>query len=67
MNGEVFEYAVVRVMPRVERGEAINVGVIVYAKAFGYLCARIVLDQARLGCSRRSSSHEHYPQAGAYR
>ena len=48
MKGEVFEYAVVRVVPRVERGEAINVGVIVYAKAFRYLCARIVLDQARL-------------------
>jgi hypothetical protein len=45
---EVFEYAVVRVVPRVERGEAINVGVIVYAKAFRYLCTRIVLDEQRL-------------------
>jgi len=28
---EVFEYALIRVVPRVERGEAVNVGVIVYA------------------------------------
>lgn len=45
---EVFEYAVVRVVPRVERGEAINVGVIVYAKSFRYLSARIALDEKRL-------------------
>jgi hypothetical protein len=45
---EVFEYAVVRVVPRVERGEAINVGVIVYCKARKYLCARIDLDTERL-------------------
>ncbi|HEX6527383.1 MAG TPA: DUF3037 domain-containing protein [Streptosporangiaceae bacterium] len=47
-TAEVFEYAVVRVVPRVERGEAINVGVIVYCKARKYLCARIELDERRL-------------------
>jgi hypothetical protein len=45
---EVFEYALVRVVPRVERGEAINVGVIVYCQAYRYLCARIELDERRL-------------------
>ena len=45
---EVFEYALVRVVPRVERGEAINVGVIVYSQAYRYLCARIELDERRL-------------------
>jgi hypothetical protein len=45
---EVFEYALLRVMPRVERGEAINAGVIVYSQAYRYLCARIELDEARL-------------------
>ena len=45
---EVFEYALVRVVPRVERGEAINVGVIVYSQAYRYLCARIGLDERRL-------------------
>ena len=45
---EVFEYALIRVVPRVERGEAINVGAIVYSKAYRYLCARIVLSEERL-------------------
>jgi hypothetical protein len=45
---EVFEYALIRVVPRVERGEAINAGVIVYAQAYRYLCARLGLDESRL-------------------
>jgi len=45
---EVFEYALVRVIPRVERGEAINAGVIVYSHSHRYLAARIELDVARL-------------------
>jgi hypothetical protein len=45
---EVFEYALIRVVPRVERGEAVNVGVIVYAQAFRFLRARIELDEPRL-------------------
>ena len=43
-----FDYAVVRVMPRVERGELINAGVIVSCPTEGYLAARIALDVARL-------------------
>jgi hypothetical protein len=45
---EVFEYALIRVVPRVERGEAINVGVIVYSQRHRYLAARIGLDEGRL-------------------
>ena len=45
---EVFEYALVRVVPRVERGEAINVGVVVYSHSYRYLSARIELDVTRL-------------------
>jgi hypothetical protein len=45
---ETFDYAVVRVVPRVERGEQMNVGVIVYCRARDFLCARIELDRARL-------------------
>ncbi|MGH3151346.1 MAG: DUF3037 domain-containing protein [Streptosporangiaceae bacterium] len=45
---EVFEYALIRVVPRVERGEVINAGVIVYSQAYKYLCARIELDEHRL-------------------
>lgn len=45
---EAFEYALVRVVPRVERGEAINAGVILYSKGHRYLRARIQLDERRL-------------------
>jgi Protein of unknown function (DUF3037) len=45
---EVFEYALIRVVPRIERGEAINAGVIVYSQAYRYLCARIQLEESRL-------------------
>ena len=43
-----FEYAVLRVVPRVERGESINAGVIVYSRAADYLGARVHLDVERL-------------------
>jgi len=43
-----YDYAVVRVVPRVERGEFVNAGVIVACAAAGYLRARIELDEARL-------------------
>ena len=45
---EIFEYALIRVVPRIERGEAINAGVIVYSQAYLYLCARIQLEESRL-------------------
>jgi hypothetical protein len=47
-NRDIFEYALIRVVPRVERGESINAGVIVYAKSFRYLAVRIELDERRL-------------------
>ncbi|GAA1271111.1 hypothetical protein Psi02_51360 [Planotetraspora silvatica] len=48
MSRDVYEYAVIRVMPSVERGELVNAGVIVYCQPRGYLCARVELDEARL-------------------
>lgn len=45
---EAFQYALVRVVPRVERGEAINAGVIVYCKRLRYLQVRIELNEDRL-------------------
>ncbi|MGW5633698.1 DUF3037 domain-containing protein [Streptomyces sp. NPDC003832] len=45
---EVYEYAVLRVVPRIERGECINAGVLVYCRAKGYVGARTHLDEARL-------------------
>ncbi|HEU0202631.1 MAG TPA: DUF3037 domain-containing protein [Burkholderiaceae bacterium] len=43
-----YDYAIVRVVPRVERGEFINAGVIVCCARAGFLQARIELDEARL-------------------
>jgi hypothetical protein len=43
-----YDYAIVRVVPRVERGEFVNVGVILSCSATGYLSARIEVDEARL-------------------
>ncbi len=34
---KLFEYAVIRIMPRVERGEFINVGVILYCVSVKYI------------------------------
>ena len=43
-----YDYAIIRVVPRVEREEFINVGVIVSCPALGFLEARIELDEQRL-------------------
>ncbi len=43
-----FDYAVVRVVPRVERGEFVNAGVIVSCPSKKYLKARVELDAERL-------------------
>ena len=45
---DVFEYALLRVVPRIERGECVNAGVVVYSRAKGYVGARTHLDEARL-------------------
>ncbi|KAB7731376.1 DUF3037 domain-containing protein [Rudanella paleaurantiibacter] len=44
----LFEYAVIRVVPRVEREEFLNVGVILYCSARGFLQTRYLLDPQRL-------------------
>jgi DUF3037 family protein len=43
-----FQYALVRVLPRVERGECLNVGVILLCRPRRFLGARISLDEVRL-------------------
>jgi hypothetical protein len=48
VTGEPFEYALIRVVPRVERGESMNVGVVLYSQQFGFLGCRIRLDPARV-------------------
>lgn len=43
-----FDYAIIRVVPRVERGEFINAGVILYCLTHRFLGARVELDERRL-------------------
>jgi hypothetical protein len=43
-----FDYTVIRIVPRVERAEFINAGVIVFARTLRYLDARAHLDLERL-------------------
>ena len=43
-----FQYAVLRVVPRIERGECFNAGVVLYCRPRRYLSARAELDSRRL-------------------
>ena len=48
MAGHPFQYAIVRVVPRVERGESLNAGVILLCRPKRFLAARVGLDVERL-------------------
>lgn len=48
MQPNVYEYAVIRVVPKVEREEFMNVGVVVFCKATRFIRMRYKLDTARL-------------------
>jgi hypothetical protein len=43
-----YDYAIVRVVPRVDRGEFVNVGAIVSSDGEGFLAARFAVDETRL-------------------
>ncbi|MGW0737564.1 DUF3037 domain-containing protein [Streptomyces sp. NPDC002851] len=45
---DVYEYALLRVVPRVERGEQFNAGVVVYCRNRGFVAARTHLDETKL-------------------
>ena len=45
-----FEYAVIRAVPRIERGEQMNVGVLLYCQKRDFLAARTYVDPQRLAC-----------------
>lgn len=48
MPAHTFDYALIRVVPRVEREEFLNAGAIVYCRALDFLGARVALDAGRL-------------------
>ena len=43
-----FQYAIVRVVPRIERGECVNAGVVLFCRPRRFLAAHIALDEARV-------------------
>jgi Protein of unknown function (DUF3037) len=45
---QLFEYAIIRVVPKVERGEFINIGVVLYCARLKFLGAEFDIDEKRL-------------------
>jgi hypothetical protein len=44
-----YDYAIIRIVPYVERGECINIGIILFCRTRRFLGALLHLDQQRLG------------------
>ena len=42
---EAFSYAILRLVPDIERGERVNVGVVVFCRPLDYLGARTAIDE----------------------
>jgi hypothetical protein len=63
MTWQPFEYVVLRVVPRVDRGESINAGVVVYCQALDYLGCRVHLDRQRLAALDASADADHIDRA----
>jgi len=48
MTRAAFEYALLRAVPRIERGECVNVGVVLYCQAHDFLGTAVHVDDMRL-------------------
>ena len=48
LEPDQFAYAILRVVPHVERGEQLNAGVVLFCRRRGFLAARVELDELRL-------------------
>ena len=48
LEPDQFAYAILRVVPRVERGEQLNAGVVLFCRRRRFLAARVGLDERRL-------------------
>jgi hypothetical protein len=46
----LYEYSVIRLVPRIEREEFINVGIILFSKEAGYIKIEYILDKEKLKC-----------------
>lgn len=51
MQGKhIYEYAVIRVVPRVEREEFMNIGIILFSKKANYIKAKYIINEDKLKC-----------------
>ena len=57
-----FDYAIVRVVPRVEREEFVNAGVILFCCQRRFLAARVELDRQRLAALAPSANADEIEQ-----
>jgi hypothetical protein len=48
MSAHPYQYVVLRCVPRVDRGECLNVGVVLYSQSAGFLRAACHVDEDRL-------------------
>ncbi|CAN7436014.1 DUF3037 domain-containing protein [Knoellia sp. LjRoot47] len=48
MSAHPYQYVVLRCVPRVDRGECLNVGVVLYSQSAGFLRAACHVDEERL-------------------
>jgi len=62
-EGNLFEYAVIRTVPRVEREEFLNVGVVLYCRNQKFLRARFEVNENRI---KAFSPHINMPQVKEY-
>lgn len=53
-----FSYAIVRVVPDIERGEFVNAGVMLFARQHDFLAARVELDRERLAALSPEADYE---------
>jgi hypothetical protein len=66
MPREAFEYAVLRVAPRVERGELVNVGVVLFCRTRRFLGVRIDLGDRQVAALRAMAPDVDLEQVHAH-
>lgn len=48
MSGHPYQYVVLKCVPRVDRGECLNIGVVLFSQSAGFLRAACHVDEVRL-------------------
>lgn len=59
---QIYEYAIVRFYPQVERGECMNVGVVLFCKAKRFMGFRYAIDKVKFSSFSKQHSFEELKQ-----